>query len=236
MQVAVCDDNSAFLREAQAMLQQEQRIERVALYTDPEDLLEDIACGRESFDMILMDIDFDTQERGIQSAGQICRLLPDVEILYVTAYNDRFSQNILLGDAQPMGYLVKPVQPERLRQYIDKFYRKRGSRAYLTLSIRGQDYSISADSIRYMESRNHTVRICMDGEELLAYDKLDAIFARLPPVFARCHKSYVVNLKRICRLDPDRAYLADGTAIPVSRAKRAQLREAFFRLIGEELV
>ncbi len=233
LNVAVCDDNDIFLREARNLLRQEQRVEKITLYSDPEDLLHDISTGKESFDMVLMDIEFE-EENGIRSAGEIIRLIPEVSILYMTAYNERYSQQILLGDAQPLGYMVKPLSQELLSKYIDKIYRKRGARKYLTLSIRGKEYSILTDRIRYMESQNHTVKIYLDGEELLVYDKLESILAKLPDVFVQCHKSYVVNMKRISRLDPEKVYLQGGTAIPVSRANRAHMRMAFFTYIGEE--
>lgn len=235
LKVAVCDDNTVFLHESENMLRQDHRIEKITLYSDPDDLLNDISRSLASFELVLMDIDFKEDENGIQAAGEICRRLPDAEILYVTAYNERFSQQILLGDVQPAGYLVKPLQPELLSRYIDKIYSRRGSRIWLKLSIHGQEYSVPAGKIRYMESHNHTVTIYMEGEEeLLVYDKLDSLLQKLPAVFIRCHKSYVVNMKRICRLDPDKAVLEDGIMIPVSRANRAKVRERFFQYIGEE--
>ena len=233
---AICDDNSVFLRESKAALQQDHRIGEISVYSDTEDLLHDISSGAKGFDLVLMDIDFEGKENGIQAAGRVCRLCPDTEILFVTAYNDRFSQQVLLGDAQPAGYLTKPIVPEYLTRYIDKICRKQGGMTFLTLSIRGQEHSIPVEKIRYMESRDHTVTIYMDGEELLVYEKLGSLLERLPAVFVRCHKSYVVNMTRICRLEPDRVQLEDGAFVPVSRANRANMRTVFFQYIGEKTV
>ncbi|MCD7819880.1 MAG: LytTR family DNA-binding domain-containing protein [Lachnospiraceae bacterium] len=233
---AICDDNSTFLREAKAMLQQDHRIGEINIYNHPEDLLHDISSGAKRFDLVLMDIDFDEEETGIQAAGKVCRLCPDTEILYMTAYNDRFSQQILLGDAQPAGYLTKPIAPELLTRYIDKICRRQGGTTFLTLSIRGQEHSIPVEIIRYMESRDHMVTIYMDGEDLIVYEKLDSLIKKLPAVFVRCHKSYVVNMTRICRLDPDRVQLEDGAFVPVSQSNRIHMRTAFFEYIGEKTV
>ncbi len=236
LKVAVCDDNTVFLKEAETLLRQDHRVEEISLYSDPEDLLDDISHGQKIFDLVLMDIDFEQEENGIGVAGELCRRLPDTEILYVTAYNDRFSQQILLGEAQPLGYMVKPLAPDLLTRYIDKIYSKWGNRKWLTLSIRGQEHSVPINRIRYMESHNHMVAIYLDGEELLVYDKLDSLLEKLPEVFIRCHKSYVINMRRICRMYADKVSLDDGTIIPVSRANRASVRTRFFNYIGEETV
>ncbi|MCD8021490.1 MAG: LytTR family DNA-binding domain-containing protein [Lachnospiraceae bacterium] len=236
LKAAICDDNSTFLRESKALLLQDHRIGGISIYNHPEDLLHDISSGAKHFDLVLMDIDFDEEETGIQAAGKVCRLCPDTEILFVTSYNDRFSQQILLGDAQPAGYLTKPIAPDLLTRYIDKICRKQGGKIFLTISIRGQEHSIPVERIRYMESRDHTVTIYMDGEKLLVYERLDSLLEKLPEVFVRCHKSYVVNMTRICRLDPDRVQLEDGVLVPVSRANRIHMRTAFFQYIGEKTV
>lgn len=235
LSVAVCDDNSVFLSEAQKVLRQDNRVGEIELYGSPEELREDIAHKWKRFDVVLMDIDFGRDENGIRAAEKMKQVLPELQIVYVTAYNDQYSQQILLSDAEPAGYMVKPLDPEILSRYLDKIYRKRGGRMYLTVQIRGQEYSVAVGSIQFMENHNHTVTIHTDEGELRVYDKLDHLLSVLPPVFIRSHKSYVVNMNRISRLEPDRAILASGLSVPISRANRIKVRAEFFRHIGEKL-
>ncbi|MCD8148093.1 MAG: LytTR family DNA-binding domain-containing protein [Clostridiales bacterium] len=235
LNVAVCDDNSVFLSEAQKVLRQDSRVGEIDLYSSPEELKEDIAHRWKHIDVVLMDIDFGSGEDGIRAMEKIKQILPEVQIVYVTAYNDRYSQQVLLSDAEPTGYMVKPLDPDILKRYFDKIYRKRGGKMYLTLQMKGREYSVSVGSIQFMENHNHTVTIHTDEGELRVYDKLDHLLAGLPPVFIRSHKSYVVNMNRICRLEPDRVILANGLSVPISRANRAKVHEAFFRHIGEML-
>jgi two-component system LytT family response regulator len=60
---------------------------------------------------------------------------------------------------------------------------------------------------------------------------LGSLEAQLDPArFVRIHRSYLLNLDRLARVEPaltgeKEAVLADGTRLPVSRSGAARLRE-----------
>ena len=67
------------------------------------------------------------------------------------------------------------------------------------------------------------------GERVLHGETLQALEARLPADFFRAHRSHLVNLEAVTALQAQgggryRLSLADGTWLPVSRAKVAELR------------
>lgn len=54
-----------------------------------------------------------------------------------------------------------------------------------------------------------------------------AIFEALPADrFAYCHRSVVVNLDHVRGLSSERLVLDDGTALPVSRRRYVEVRDA----------
>ncbi len=68
------------------------------------------------------------------------------------------------------------------------------------------------------------------GKEYLKQQTLSELEASLPQDrFVRIHRSYVLNLTRLARIEPDgsdtrTAILTDGTRLPVSRAGYARLK------------
>ncbi len=236
LKVAVCDDNKTFLQETVKLLQQDNRISEIVSYHSLKDLLTDINTGAHRFDAIFLDIDFpDEAENGISAAGRMLHLAPGTQIVYITGYNDRYSQHILLTDAEVTGYLTKPVDAALLSRYLDKIAAKVSKREYLTMSVRGKKRSVLCDDIFYMESSDHSVLIHTEDAEIKIYERLDNLLKRLPPFFIRSHKSYIINMEYICHLDTNRALLTNGVAIPISRTYRTSTREAFFRHIGEDV-
>lgn len=235
LNVAVCDDSGAFLQEAETVLRRDARIGEIRLYDTPERLLEAVLEGEIRIDLVLMDIEFDAKKNGLTAAEELCRARPEIQVIYMTGYNDRFAQHILLSQVNLAGYLTKPLDASVLTRYLDKLYKISALKSFFTFSVRGQQISVLTEAVLYLESRNHTVVIHTDDGDYTVYEKLSELAKRLPAVFVRCHKSYLVNMNRIRRLSGDEIWLSEALMIPVSKRYLLPTREAFFRHIGQEL-
>ena len=75
-----------------------------------------------------------------------------------------------------------------------------------------------------------------EGRNWLKQQTISSLESGLDPRrFLRVHRSYIVNVERITRIDPNTkdtwlAILADGSRIPVSRAGYTKFRE----IVGAE--
>lgn len=66
----------------------------------------------------------------------------------------------------------------------------------------------------------------VSGESIHLSASLEQIAQELPSEqFVYCHRSIVVNLERVRSLATGELTLDDGTKLPVSRRRQAQLRE-----------
>jgi two-component system LytT family response regulator len=85
------------------------------------------------------------------------------------------------------------------------------------------------DRIDYVEAQDDYVCFKADGKSYLKDQTLANVEATLDPGrFVRIHRSYLLNLDRIARVelyakDSRVAILRDGTRLPVSRAGYARL-------------
>ena len=92
-----------------------------------------------------------------------------------------------------------------------------------------QVHVIPADRIDYVEAQDDYVCFKADGRDYLKDQTMGAIEASLDPArFVRIHRSYLLNIDRIARVelyakDSRVAVLADGRRLPVSRAGYARL-------------
>ena len=94
-----------------------------------------------------------------------------------------------------------------------------------------QVHVIPVARVDYIEAQDDYVAIHAEGKSWLKQQPLAELAATLDPDrFVRVHRSYVLNLDRIERLEPYAkdsrvAILADGREVPVSRSGYQRLRE-----------
>ena len=234
MYIAACDDNALFLNELREQLRGLNIADRLAFYSDMDAFFSSVENG-EAYDAVLMDIDWGRYETGIDAAEKLYELSPRTRIIYVTGYNDRFSQRIFLQRSNLSGYLVKPVDSGLLRANLEKVQRAGAEREspLLTVVFRGRPVSIPCREIFYLESHGHTVTIHTRTEKTVVYDRLEHILKMLPDGFIQCHKSFAVNMRQIRRFQPPNVLLQNDAAVPVSRSRYPQTKAAYFRYIGK---
>ncbi len=234
MRVYVCDNEKDALEYLVTMLESCEGIEIAGQFMRQADLMDSTDKLR-NIDIIFMDIDWKQELNGIQLSRQIYDISPDTQIIYVTGYNDRFSQQIFLEDANLCGYLVKPVDERLLEQMIDRAKKRlTKNREKLIINLRGQVRSVLFKDIYYLESQGHNVIIHTQQETMQVYDKLDQYIDKLSRAFLQCHKSYVVNMDYIEYIDKNVILLKDGTRVTISKSRYREFRNAYFRYVGSE--
>lgn len=120
MQVAICDDENIFLEQLEVLLKSIPEIEKADSYNSVDKLCQQLECGYR-YDIIFMDIEWNAaKENGTHYASRINELYPDIQIIFVTAYNDRFAEAIFWEPVNLCGYLLKPVQKDNLLLLLEK--------------------------------------------------------------------------------------------------------------------
>jgi len=170
---------------------------------------------------------------------------PDVPVIFVTAY-DEYAMKAF--EVHAVDYLLKPVGKERLasalRRVKTRAVEKRPMPAELTSAARptGQfaERLVVKDGTRvtlipvakldYAEAQDDYVALASEGQKHLKQQTIASLEAALDPkMFVRIHRSYVVNLLRVTRIEPYGkesrvAILSNGAKLPVSRAGYARLQ------------
>ena len=231
MHIAVCDDEKNCLDNMEQLLKSYPGISRTEYYQNLEDLSAALKSGI-TYDLILMDIEWDqSTENGIQFAAQYNLLSPQTQFIFVTAYNDKFSQKIFWETINLCGYLVKPVQKENLEKLLDKVREKNFSSEALMIQHGGTTEKIPSSQIRYLESKAHQLVIHTMSGEITIYEKLDVYEKKLHKDFVRIHKSFLVNMQYIRRIEMKEVTMQDGTVLPVSKARYSASRDKYFRFM-----
>lgn len=168
-----------------------------------------------------------------------------VAIVFVTAF-DQYAMKAF--DVHAVDYLLKPFSRERFEAALDKAKSKEGKTivdaAGLAAASRpaGQyaerivvkDGSkvtlIAVSKLEYAEALDDYVSLVSEGKKHLKQQTISGLELALDPaLFVRIHRSYIVNLERVVRIEPYAkdskvAILASGVKLPVSRAGYGRLK------------
>jgi two-component system LytT family response regulator len=170
---------------------------------------------------------------------------PGPAVVFVTAY-DQYA--IRAFDAQAADYLLKPFSAERFERALERAKARMGGKrppADLTPArppgqrperIVVKDgtrvHVIPLEKLDYADAQDDYVALHSGGKPYLKQQPIAELEAALDPArFVRIHRSAIVNLERVARIEPygkesRLAILTDGTRLPVSRAGYARLLEA----------
>ena len=167
-------------------------------------------------------------------------------VIFVTAY-DQYAMRAF--DAHAVDYLLKPFDAVRFERALDRARARLGERPPLPqLAIEGRSggerpqrivvkdgarvHVIPIAKLDYVEAQDDYVALHSEGKSYLKQQPIASVEALLDPAcFVRIHRSAIVNLERIARIEPygkdsRLAILHDGTRLPVSRSGYARLLEA----------
>ncbi|MCM1122697.1 MAG: LytTR family transcriptional regulator DNA-binding domain-containing protein [Eubacterium sp.] len=119
---------------------------------------------------------------------------------------------------------IDRVMREFLEACLERFETGQGS---FVVETREGKLNIPFDKIYYFEAREKKLHIQTDREEYGFYGTIDRLEEELPAHFMRCHRSFIVNTRKIEKvvLSQNIIYLAEGRDVPLSRSYKAALKE-----------
>ncbi len=178
--------------------------------------------------------------------GLLNKLRPfQFEIIFVTAFEE---YAVKACEYSSIGYILKPIDPDALKEAIDRIPKNGKNQIEKRLEIFNSHYnnpnvfskmSIAAvdgiyfvnitDIIRFEAEDNYTHIFLQTGEKITASKTIKAYEELLASYnFYRVHKRHVINLncmKKYLKGDGNIVIMEDDTHIEVSRRRRASFLE-----------
>lgn len=167
-------------------------------------------------------------------------------VIFVTAY-DQYAMKAF--EVHALDYLLKPFSRERFENALERAKsqqpEKRAEPGSLAASARpaGQFLErivvkdgtkvtlIPVKKLDYAEALDDYVSLASEGKKQLKQQTISGLEAALDPaLFVRIHRSFLVNIERVVRIEPYAkdskvAVLSNGVKLPVSRAGFARLKK-----------
>jgi two-component system LytT family response regulator len=171
--------------------------------------------------------------------------------VFVTAY-DEFALRAF--EVHAVDYLLKPVEPPRLKSALERTAARLQNKSAVPAPAQSQALAAAArppgarldrvlireeskvlvlpvEKLDYIEAQDDYLWFNADGKRHRKQQTMSDLESQLDPArFVRIHRSYLLNIDRLSRLelyskDSWLAILTSGAHLPVSRAGHARLKE-----------
>ena len=222
--VALCDDEEYVFDIVNEKLQNYARLKgieaKVTYYKTAETLLE----NADSMDMLLLDIDMPGMD-GIE-AGRLLNKKPhDYKVVMLTGRTDRFREAFVI---EAFRFVTKPIVQEELFQAFDDVREWLSWLKKVVVWQKGIEYSVFQKDIVYIEGNRSTTRIFTEKNDFRSERTLAEWDIMLDSrYFFRCHKSFIVNMSKICKINKNVLEMVTGENLMISRRLNAEFRNAY---------
>ena len=231
--VLIVDDEPLSCARMKRLLQSEQDISSIAIAENGQTALP--AIRELNPDIIFLDIEMP----GLNGFEMLKKIPPGKKpyTIFVTAYEEHA---VKAFEVEAVDYLLKPVTKERLSAALDRarnLLRQSASpkrNEYPKhLAIKEQDgvHLIKMSQVDWVEADGRYVILHSGSRSFAMREGINSLSARLDPSrFLRIHRSFVVNVDRIAKLQPSfhgdyRVLLHDGTRLLLTRHYKSVIQK-----------
>lgn len=240
MYLAICDDEVSQLTQITGILEtyREKRLPSLqwSTFQTGFSLLSAMEQGQ-FFDGVLLDICM-TDMNGMDAARSIRTLNDSIPIIFLTSSPDYAVESYRV---EAFDYLLKPVTQPMLFQMLDRLLRRTEMSEMDSIIVRNKDGSITKvllNRVMYLEAMGHYgVLYHADGSCTKTTLSFSSLLKQLAvhSHFVQIHRSYMVNLHYVHRIDKNTIILLNGTVLPLPRSRYREVAACFQNILFEEV-
>lgn len=224
MRVVIVDDEPLARSSIRILLERDPEVDAIVECSGVEALA---AIPRERPDIVFLDVQMPEVD-GFDVLERVGDVIPAV--VFVTAYDE---YALRAFQVHALGYLLKPFTDARLYEELERAKQivraRQGSSLYVRrFLVRTHDglVFVKSEDIDWIEAADYYAAIHAGGRSHLVRQTMADIEKQLDPAkFVRVHRSAIVNLDRVVKMQPlfhgdQTLVLADGTQVRLSRTRR----------------
>ncbi|GGJ58282.1 two-component system LytT family response regulator [Anoxybacillus voinovskiensis] len=203
LKIVIADDHDSsrkLLRHFVSLLPHYQVVGEAA---NGEELVQLIA--NEKPDIALVDIHMPNLD-GMKAVKSCKELFPTLQVIFTTGCEDFAVEAFNVAAAD---YIVKPIEPPRLfsalekaRKLIQLHEQKEQKKAKrLDIKLVNSILFLPMEEILFIEKESRKTVIHTSDEKYETNEPLSELADRLEPFFLKTHRSYIINLKKIIKIE-----------------------------------
>lgn len=232
--IVICDDNPEELERIYSyvtkIFKELDVAFKISSFNEGQDLIEHMNSSTELYDIIFLDIYMKFSD-GINIARKIREFDKECKIIFITSSKDHAVDSY---DVRAFHYILKPVNEEKLSSVIKMVIENLNiENKEIVIKNKKGSYRIIYKDILYAESSARVINIYLRSGNIISfYSKLEDFFQSLQDErFLKCHKSFVVNMDYILKLENNYIFMINNINIPISSTNSSKVKETYFNYL-----
>lgn len=223
MRIAIVDDQEVWRISVDELIKKH--------YGENAPQIDQYDCGekfydQEEYDVVFMDIEM-KQMDGFEAAKLYKRNNSEALILFLTTHVELSRRGYMVNAFR---YIDKTCIVEELEEAlmaIDELPKKDRVIAFHVVNM--AEMHIRIRDILFIETDKRNIIVHTLERDYLSNRGIEEVEEELKDCgFFRCHKSYLVNLERVRKIDRIYAHFSNGAKAMISTRKYAAMKEQFF--------
>ncbi len=225
--IGVIEDEPAYRRELQNAIAEctDGSEHRIQCFDCGEQFLQS-GWVTEKYGVLFIDIELPGM-----NGMELARKLRQRGYCDLIVFTTNFEEYVYEGyEVEAFRYLRKPVRIQDIAVCMERADRIMQEKM-LVFTFNRKRYSIPYRDISYISSYGHYLTVHTREQDYDWKYLLKELQPQLPEQFIRCHRSFIVNLDYMRRLDGKRMFLKTGEEIDVAGGYLEDVRRAISRMI-----
>lgn len=223
--IGICDDERYVHEQVKALLKKYCAKQGVCFeyrhFLSGKEVLE----NKEDLDVLLLDIHMPELD-GIELAKQLNAMGIKYKVVLLTCERERFKDGFKIGAFR---FVTKPIEEQELFEAINDVRNTLIGTSKISVYANGIEYRIRQNEIYYVMADENQTRIFTQNNSFRSEKSLSQWEEELDErLFFRCHRSFLVNLSKIERIENE-IWLISKERISVSRRNRKTLLYKFMQ-------
>lgn len=223
MKIAIIDDSKNWRQKIKEEISRYLDIsdEDIDMYSGGEQYLE----SQKKYDISFVDIEMAGID-GFETISSARKYNPDGFYIILTTHEELSRKGYIVNAFR---YIYK-MKLEELDEAISAIQVLQERNKTIEVSVIGGGIKeLELKNIIFFETEKHYILVHTKQGVLKCNNNMRDIENMLPNQwFYRCHKTYIINLDEIKRIDRKIVYLNDGNDVDISRRKVNQFKEIYF--------
>jgi len=203
LRIAICDDNNSIrtklINMVNLIMEKNNITGEVVFDSDNADEFYKYVL-QNNVDVIFLDIELKSMQSGIDLAKKIREINKTINIIFSTAHIEYV---LLAYKFKTFDYLVKPLSYEKLEECLLRLVKYISSDSLDSIKIKSGSttYVVIESEIIFIEKAKSKTHIYTSNEMIETNMNLEYFEKILPSNFVRTHKSYIVNINKVTKVD-----------------------------------
>ena len=231
--IAICDDDDDIINSIKSAISDYSTSHAIEFEVHSFKCGEKLLESKLNFDLVFLDIEMSGID-GLKTAQLFRQIDRRARIVYVTNHSEFALESY---SVHPFDFVVKPFVSERIYNVLDDLtrYLSENAEKEAVIQLKGEDgpLLLSLRNIYVFEyTGNRRITVYTQSEQYRIKGSLSDIFRLInSESFVSPHKSFIVNMEHIDKLNNFTLYTTNGIEVPVAQKKLKEFHNEFSRFI-----